>query len=286
MGYDVKKVVGSIERELLCCKCKQVLDNPVKTSCGHLCCKSCLKIPQASDGNTGGYLLCCKCGAKFTKHESEGVSKEVRETLEKVTMECCLGCQAVMPLKELASHMKSTCQLRLLQCMHRGCMHQCPANSLDKHMGECDYRLVECEVCKARICHRDMPAHHAVKQCYLKQLKSKRVASARKLSGELKDHRMELQQQKHVTDQVERKMLKNHYENQKIEYFMQTRRRAQSANAAMTQSIRTRVGSASLVAPKYSRTLSQTTPLSCLTCENKFLSGRRPSARRHSHAKV
>ena len=282
MGYDVKKVVGELQKDLLCCKCKQVLDDPVKATCGHTCCRSC--INDIRDEKKKSFLLCYKCGAELKEDTQAAVEKELCCRLAEVSIECILGCKAIMPLKQVENHMKSECQLRVVTCVNRGCSHQCPVSQLDQHLLECGYRLVQCDVCKACISHRDMPAHQAVKKCFQQQLKSRRVASARKLSSELKDHRLELQQQKHLTDQTERRMLKDHYDKQKVEYFIQ-RRRAQSANAVLTQSIQSRVGSA-LVIPRYSRTLSQTTPLSCLTCENKFLSGRRPSARRHSHAKV
>ena len=278
----MKKVIGDIERDLLCCKCKNVLEDPVKTSCGHICCRNCIRIvPNEKERKR---FLCFKCGTQLSEDTKANVEGDIFVRLEKISVECSLGCNTILPLKQMHSHVKTQCQLRMIACVNRGCSHQCPVSHLDKHIVECEYRLIQCEVCNVCICYRDMPAHQAVKKCYQQQLKSKRVTSARKLSSELKDHRLKLQQEKHLTDQTERKMLREHYGRQKVEYYTQ-RRRAQSATAVLSQSIQNRVGSA-LVVPRYSRTLSQTTPLSCLTCENKFLSGRRPSARRHSHAKV
>ena len=279
MGYDVKKVVGGLQKDLQCCKCKQILEDPVKTACGHICCRQCLQIDVKRKASH-----CSTCRTEIEENTKEKVEKELLNKLEKVTLKCILGCESVMLLGQMQKHVKTQCQLRVIACVNRGCSFQCPIADLEKHLPECEFRLVQCDVCKACVSHHDMPTHQAVKKCYQQKLKSKRVASARKLSSELKDHRLGLQQQKHSIDQEERRLIKDHYEKQKSEYFIH-RHRAQSASAVLTKSIQTRVGSA-LVVPRYSRTLSQTTPLSCYTCENKFLSGRRPSARRHSHSKV
>ncbi len=280
MGYDIDKVVDNLVDDLTCCRCRKVLEDPVKVICGHICCKNCVQTE-----NEMKKLICSKCKMELKEDKQAIVEEEVCARLDNLFMKCSLGCKNILPLKEMPSHVIAKCQLRMIGCINRGCSHRCPVSHLDKHLVECNFRLIQCEVCNSCVCYRDMPAHQAVKKCYQQQLKSKRVTSARKLSSDLKDHRLTLQQQKHFTDQTERKMYKDHYEKQKLDYFTH-RHRAQSASAVLSQSIQNRVGNA-LVIPTYSRiSLSHTTPLSCISCESKFLSGRRPSARRHSHAKV
>ena len=281
MGYDVNKVVAGLQDDLLCCKCKQVLEDPIKATCGHTCCRNCVKT---GEGGKKKAIKCTKCGSSLIKDDQGNIEDELRSRLGQVSIQCILGCKITLSLDQMQNHVRAQCQLRQIVCVNRGCLYQCAVIDLDRHLIECDYRLVQCEVCGTCVSFRDMPAHQAVKRCYQQQLKAKRIASARRLSSELKEHRLDLQQQKHLTDQAERRLVKEHYEKQKVEYLTQ-RRRAQSANAVLSQSIQARVGSA-IVTPKYSRTLSQTTALSCLTCENRFLAGRRPSARRHSHTRV
>ena len=280
MGFAVNNVIGDVDEDLLCSKCRQVLEDPVKTVCGHYCCNQCLE-PVVSDKRTRN--LCSKCNHVLRKAQ-ENADEELITRLNSLSLHCTLGCKAVLSLYDMKKHVKSQCELRIIACVNKGCTHHYRVQELDAHLELCEYRLVQCEVCGTCVCNRDMAAHQAVKKCFEKQLKSKRVASARKLSSELKEHRIEMQQQRHMTDQAERQLIKEHYDKQRMEYFVQ-RRRTLSAGPVMIQSIQARVGSA-LIVPRYSRTLSQTTPLSCMTCENKFLSGRRPSARRHSHAKV
>lgn len=175
------------------------------------------------------------------------------------------------------------CAFRPVQCEYKGCKAECPLKDLESHMEKCDYRLVECKVCKMCLPRKDMPAHQAIKRCFEQLNKRRMVTSARRLSQELKDHRLEMLHQRHLTDQEERRVLKEYYSR---DFVPVPRRRTMSAGPVLLRSsIQARVGSA-LVVPHYSRNLKSATLESCRGCSNKFLSGRRPSAQRHTHSKV
>lgn len=134
---------------------------------------------------------------------------------------------------------------------------------------------------------KDMAGHQAVKRCFEQLNRRRRVASARRLSSELREHRLELQQQVHLADQTERRLVREHYDRDFPPATATAgRRRAMSAGPVLLRSsIETRVGSAAVV-PHFSRNLKSAVLESCRDCSGRFLHGRRPSARRHSHAKV
>lgn len=282
MGIEVDKVVGNVDEALLCCLCKKLLLNPKRCECGHVCCSLCFEN-ASTRANLKIPAVCCHCDKRVS-----GISFEADQSLltrlESLSIRCTLGCESVLNFTQLQKHTTMECCFREISCFNKGCGYRCSADKMDEHIPNCDYRLTRCEVCLACVSNRDMAAHQAVKRCYEQQLKRKRVLSARKLSHELKEHRVEMLLEKHLTDQTERRLLREHYTQQKI--GVPSHKRAQSAGPVLTRSIQSRVGS-TIVLQRYSRNLSvAATPSSCFSCEGKFLSGRRPSARRHSHSKV
>ena len=273
MGIDLDRFEGSIEDGLICPLCSKVLQDPIVAECGHAFCSNCFQKKKT----------CTKCKAKTA--ESTEVPDELLERLGKLSIHCAHyseGCATIVAFQELKKHNAEECVFRTVSCQHRGCSFQCSHKDLESHMEKCDHRLVECKVCKACVARKDMPAHQAVKRCFELLNKRKRVQSARKFSQGLRDHRVEMLHRRHLTDQAERRIVKEHYEKDSLPQ----RRRAMSAGPVLLRgSIQTRVGSDTLV-PHYSRNLKSAVLETCQGCSNRFLSGRRPSARRHTHVNV
>lgn len=280
MGIDVDRFEGDVEEGCFCPLCSKVLEDPVAVRCGHAFCASCAKTAQRRG------IDCPKCSAEINKDEVKEASSELVEKLGKLSIHCehhPSGCETVVPFEKLPEHLTKDCAFRPVQCEYKGCKVECPLKDLESHMEKCDYRLVECKVCKMCLPRKDMPAHQAIKRCFEQLNKRRMVTSARRLSQELKDHRLEMLHQRHLTDQEERRILKEYYSR---DFVPVPRRRTMSAGPVLLRSsIQARVGSA-LVVPHYSRNLKSATLESCRGCSNKFLSGRRPSAQRHTHSKV
>lgn len=278
---DVNSFDGQVDEDLICPICNKVLETPSSSRCGHIFCDQCLGKA------TEKCIDCPKCGQALTPIANDA-EKEAEELLAarlgKLSIRCTHqshGCTAVLAWLDLDQHAENECQYRPVPCENRGCGEKHPLNILEEHMESCDHRIVECKVCKTRLPRKDMPAHQAVKRCFEELNKRKRVSSARRLSSELKEHRLEMIHRRHQTEQAARRIEKDHY-------FLPQRRRAMSAGPVLLrpQSVELRVGSA-IVAPHYTRNLKSAAILdSCRGCSNRFLSGRRPSARRHSHSKV
>lgn len=271
MGIPLESIEGQqqLDARLLCSKCCLVLEMPCSTTCGHHCCSKCMEDVESKDKKTS--KLCRKCHAPLARSDKNILPKEMLAELNELSVKCTLGCQTVVKMSFLQKHLSSECQLRIIKCVNRGCNYECSVQSLDEHYKKCLYTFVQCTICGATVTKRDMPAHQAVKKCFEQQIKRERVSSARKVSTDLKNHRTVMLHQRHLSDQQERQLLKQHYGQQLPRPF------------SASQSIQSRIGSA---LTQYTRSLSLSNSTSCGTCENKFLSGRRPSARRHSHSKV
>ncbi len=278
MGLDVDRFEGEVDQSLVCALCSKVFESPVVAKCGHTFCSACLRRAAKNQAD------CPTCGGSITQAE-RAASSDLAEELGKLSIHCehrSSGCETVVPLKQLPEHATKECAFRTVPCGNRGCTSKCPLSELEAHMDNCDYRMVECKVCKARTAYKDMAAHQAIKRCYEQLNRRRMVSSARRLSQELRGHRAEMQHQRHLTDQAERRLLREHYEQE----VAAPRRRTMSAGPVlMRSSVQARVGSA-IVVPHYSRNLKSAALESCRGCSGKFLSGRRPSARRHSHSKV
>lgn len=278
MGFDLNRFEGEVDQDLVCLYCGKVFEDPVTVKCGHTFCKLCFQKALSKKKTD-----CPKCDRDLTSGEAQQATSDLVEKLGKLTIHCehqQLGCETVVPFEELSNHMGTECAFRLERCEHKGCDERVVHVGLEKHMEKCDYRIVECKVCKVCLPYKDMPAHQAVKRCYEQLNKRRMVKSARKISQELREHRVEMVQHRHLTEQAERRIEREHYSLDSFRH-----RRAMSAGPVLMRSVQARVGSA-IVVPHYSRNLKSAALETCRDCTNKFTKGRRPSARRHSHMNV
>lgn len=286
MGFAIERVQGEVNEDLLCPYCHEILEEPVTGKCGHVFCKSCLENALSKQKR----YECPSCDVNLSSTPASEANAELVERLGKLSLHCQhykSGCEGVFNYSEHAEHMEKDCPFRLVPCQHKNCKERAPQRELEAHMEKCDYRLVECKVCRICLPRKDMPAHQAIKRCFEELNKRRMVRSARRLSQELKEHRTVLVHQRHLTEQTERTLIREHYNNPTTLGGGGGRHaRAQSAGPVlMRSSIQARVGSA-IVVPHYSRNLKSAALESCRDCTNRFTHGRRPSARRHSHVNV
>ena len=292
MGLDVERFEGEVQEDLICLLCNKVIDVPSSSTCKHLFCAQCLqksvgKKQNCPHPNCDKPLSVVPASSRSADTAGKEEEEALAERLGKLSIHCphrSTGCTAVFPLTNLDRHADSECEYRLTPCENDGCKVQCPLNKLEEHMERCEHRIVECKVCKARLPRKDMPAHQAVRRCFEELNKRRRVSSARLFKSELRDHRLGMQHRRHQMEQAERRIEREHF-FPPPEY---QRKRAASAGPVLmrAQSVGARVGSA-IVVSQYARNLRSAVVLdSCRGCSNRFLSGRRPSARRHSHSKV
>ncbi len=279
MGFGVERFQTNVEKDLLCPFCGQVLEDPVAGQCGHAFCRGCLQKSISKPRSE-----CPTCELVLSDAKTSEASSDLVEKLGKLSLQCKhykSGCEIVVGYNKMTHHLEKECSHRLVSCKHKGCMELVSHSDQESHMEKCDHRLVECKVCKACLPRKDMSAHQAVRRCFEQLNKRRMVKSARRLSQELREHRVDLVQQRHLTEQTERALVRNHYFKDNPRH-----KRAMSAGPIlMRSSIQARVGSA-IVVPHYSRNLRSAAIESCQDCTNRFTHGRQPSARRHSHINV
>jgi len=278
MGLEIEAFVDEVAQNLLCPICKKVLEKPSASQCGHVFCSSCLGKAISSKK-----LICPTCNGTLAMEKTSSAVDELAQQLSKLSMHCTHqsdGCKTVTQLQDLEQHLGTECDYRLVKCEHKGCESLAPFIHLEVHMDSCDYRIVECKVCKVCLPRKDMSAHQAIKRCYEQLNRRRMVTSARRISQELKDHQVDLVRDRHLTEQAERHLTRRHYGLDQSGHH----RRAMSAGPVLQRSVQARVGSASVV-PHYSRNLKSAAIDSCRGCTNRFTAGRRPSARAHSHLK-
>ncbi|KAG9339386.1 hypothetical protein JZ751_023779 [Albula glossodonta] len=112
MGYDIERFVGYVNEGLLCCVCRDVLEDPLQAPCEHAFCSSCIH----------GWLV---------HHHN---CPEDRQPLE-VTL-----------LRPLFRYMRNDLSRLQIRCRNReqGCEMVCSLESVDRHERECEYGLVAC----------------------------------------------------------------------------------------------------------------------------------------------
>ena len=208
MGLEVERFEGEVNEKFICPYCAKVLEKPVAGACGHNFCRVCI-TKALSKRRTD----CPVCDKDLDKVEAiKEASTELVEQLEKLSIHCDhqqSGCTSVMPYGTLADHTATECAFRMMACTNKGCKVQVQMNELDSHLETCEYRIVECKVCKTCVPRNDMPAHQALKRCYEQLNKRRMVTSARRLSQELRVHREEMVRQRHLTEQAERRLVQD-----------------------------------------------------------------------------
>ncbi len=280
MGFEVERFPEEVDEELICPFCNKVLQQPVSGGCGHTYCKECLDKYIARKRDE-----CPVCQSKLTTEGATEPEENLVKKLAKLSLHCShhkSGCQDVVEYFKLDEHLQKECLLRLLPCKHKNCPDQIACRDLETHMEKCDHRLVECKVCRVCLPRKDMPAHQAVKRCFEQLNKRRMVKSARKVSHDLREHRVSMTHQRHLTEQTERNLLKNHYFQDRAKY----QRSVSAGPVLMRASIQARVGSAVIIPTHTARTLKSAVLDTCMHCTTKFTQGRHMSARRHTHSKV
>ena len=189
MGFDVVRFRCDLTSGHKCDLCHQVLDNPVRSPCGHTFCSGCVLPPVIQNA------LC----------PAEGCSREVtadqlKNVLELRTRILCMpvicdfsGCGQVVSLEELTCHL-STCDHRPVRCHHQGCTAILPQVDMLQHeTGTCPYRPAGiCQQgCGLLLRHNQHEGHDCVKSLLDQLQQQERSISS--LEGEVSTLRSSFQ---------------------------------------------------------------------------------------------
>ena len=279
-----------------CSECQKVLDDPVVCEgCSIRVCRCCCPTLSSDSENTAQenrpsesgdneQLTCPRCKTASCNSSTEAASQLAME-VSNLLVHCPqtrLGCTATMPLHELRSHVISQCSHTLLHCPHEGCGEDSlDRNTYEAHVtGDCEYRIVVCVACGVRLAQRDLCSHQQERSCFYQLQRQRMVQSQQETSNQLRTHRMKILQARHATEQMERRLLKQHTQNQQ-----KALRRVSSApavrlslsNGLLGAMGSYRVGSA---VPHFSKNLQQSS-LSTPMSPRNYTAGGGGSAAKH-----
>lgn len=142
MGFDSAKFVTSVADDKRCILCQDVLDNPVRSPCGHVFCSSCI-LPWI-----GKHGHCPQKCRNLTPTDLENVLP-LREVILNLKVRCEFfehGCIETFRLTDLLSH-AHRCGYQPVACSNPGCSLIFPLKDIYLHeaesclsrpVGECD----------------------------------------------------------------------------------------------------------------------------------------------------
>ncbi|XP_032830548.1 E3 ubiquitin-protein ligase NRDP1-like isoform X2 [Petromyzon marinus] len=117
MGYDAERFVGRVKDGLLCCVCRDVLEDPLQAPCEHAFCSACIH----------GWLVhnhtCPEDRQPLDASELRPLFRYMRNDLNALRLHCthrARGCEGVCALETIAIH-EQQCPYTPTPCPHTGC---------------------------------------------------------------------------------------------------------------------------------------------------------------------
>lgn len=178
MGFDLERFSANVDPDFKCNLCDKVLEDPLTTPCGHVFCAGCV-IPWVVQQNS----CPVKCQRVSTKELNHVLP--LKNLILKLDIKCdnyARGCKRVVKLQHLAEHIEM-CDFSPAKCRNKGCNEVLNLKDMDSHMREtCEYRPVEiCENgCGLMLLHKDQKTDG---HCCLKALKAHNSVLQVKIAG-------------------------------------------------------------------------------------------------------
>ncbi|CAG2236832.1 LNX3_4 [Mytilus edulis] len=136
MGFETGKFVPGVEKDKRCLLCNLVLDNPIKTPCGHLFCSGCI-LPWVVQ-----HKNCPLCYQTIQTCELEN-ELYLRDFILNSTVRCefrTQGCTKIVRLLDSELHGKH-CEFRPVKCSNLGCDAVLRSRELETHKStKCPFR--------------------------------------------------------------------------------------------------------------------------------------------------
>ncbi|MBN3280854.1 PZRN3 ligase, partial [Polyodon spathula] len=178
MGFDLDRFAEAVDPDLKCKLCTKVLEEPLSTPCGHVFCAACL-LPWAVQQR----LCPLQCQTISAKELHQVLP--LKNLIQKLDIRCeyhSRGCAKTVNLQELRDHV-DMCDYSPAQCRNKGCNEVLNLKDMDSHMREsCDYRPVGiCQKgCGLVLLHKDaIQGNH----CCLRALRAQNGALQVKTSS-------------------------------------------------------------------------------------------------------
>ncbi|XP_062841280.1 RING finger protein 151 [Trichomycterus rosablanca] len=161
MGYDVERFVGYVNEGLLCCVCRDVLEDPLQAPCEHAFCSTCIQ----------GWLVhhhnCPEDRLPLDITNLRPLYRYMRNDLARLQVRCVYhsqGCEVICALESIHRH-EQQCDFALSTCSNAGCPVQVSQNFLEAHLCVCEYRRRMCtNGCGHTVTKADEAQHNCISE--------------------------------------------------------------------------------------------------------------------------
>ncbi|XP_065253797.1 RING finger protein 151-like [Emys orbicularis] len=140
MGYDIERFVGYVNEGLLCCICRDVLEDPLQAPCEHAFCTACIHGWLVHHNN------CPEDRQALDMSVLRPLYRYMKNDLNRLQLHCKNGehgCEMVCSLESIDRHERE-CEYSQIPCSNAGCPVQIERRNLDGHLAVCEYRSREC----------------------------------------------------------------------------------------------------------------------------------------------
>ncbi|CAM2106854.1 unnamed protein product [Caretta caretta] len=140
MGYDIERFVGYVNEGLLCCICRDVLEDPLQAPCEHAFCTACIHGWLVHHNN------CPEDRQALDMSVLRPLYRYMKNDLNRLQLHCKnreRGCEMVCSLESIDRHERE-CEYSQIPCSNAGCPVQIERRNLDGHLAVCEYRSREC----------------------------------------------------------------------------------------------------------------------------------------------
>ncbi|GFS27959.1 E3 ubiquitin-protein ligase NRDP1-like protein [Elysia marginata] len=136
MGLDIDRFLCEVNEGLLCCICKDVLEEPLQAPCEHAFCRQCIQ----------GWLVnectCPEDRQTLFLSDLRPLFRYMRNDLARLRLRCQyfhLGCQKICTMDGLRSH-ETNCDHASVICPHAECALTMTRRELEEHVLLCHVR--------------------------------------------------------------------------------------------------------------------------------------------------
>ncbi|XP_038069070.1 E3 ubiquitin-protein ligase NRDP1-like [Patiria miniata] len=185
MGYDVDRFVGSINEGLLCCICRDVLEDPLQAPCEHAYCATCIH----------GWLvheeICPEDRQPLTQDQLRPIFRYMRNDLNQLRLRCVnrdAGCEEQVSLENLSRH-EAGCGYGKVHCPNAHCRVELERRGLESHLLVCEHRTRVCPLgCGLTVLNSEVDSHNCVAELRteLELLRSEMIGRSEDQKHEMK----------------------------------------------------------------------------------------------------
>ncbi|XP_048763184.1 RING finger protein 151-like isoform X2 [Ostrea edulis] len=140
MGFDVDRFLRTVNEGLLCCICRDVLEDPVQAPCEHAYCRQCIEAWLVHE------TRCPEDRSNLSLSNLKPLFRYMKNDLDKLQIRCInvnLGCNHICSLEVIACH-ESECPYGSVQCPNDHCTTIVLRKELTGHLASCEFRSREC----------------------------------------------------------------------------------------------------------------------------------------------